>query len=111
MKLDVGDVAGNENEVDGDFAGDLVGDVDVTALRVVDLGDFHGEQSATRPSPAQRSVTRVSGPAVRRAPRGQFRNSRAASGSKLARRWSGSTSWPEERSNAVFFCAGGASDV
>jgi hypothetical protein len=37
-KLDVGDVPGDEDEVEVALAEDLVGDVDVAALRVPGLG-------------------------------------------------------------------------
>jgi hypothetical protein len=37
-ELDVGDVPGHEDQVEVAFAEDLVGDVDVVALRVLGLG-------------------------------------------------------------------------
>ena len=42
------DVAGDEDEIERPLAGDLVGDVDVTALCVLDVRDFHAEQCPLR---------------------------------------------------------------
>jgi hypothetical protein len=44
VKLEMRDVAGNEDEIEGAFAADLVGDVDLAALCVLNVRDFHGEQ-------------------------------------------------------------------
>jgi hypothetical protein len=42
------DVAGDKDEIERAFAGDLVGDVDVAALCVLNVRDFHGD--SVRPS-------------------------------------------------------------
>jgi len=54
MKLEMRDVAGDEDEIERAFAGDLVGDIDVAALCVVNVRDFHREQCPPRSSFVQR---------------------------------------------------------
>lgn len=48
------DVAGNEDEIERAFAGDLVSNVDVAAPCVLDVRNFHGEQCPPDPAFAQR---------------------------------------------------------
>ena len=54
MKLEMSDVAGDEDEIERAFAADLVGDVDLAALCVKNVRDFHGEQCLPRTFFAQR---------------------------------------------------------
>jgi len=54
MKLEMRDVAGDEDKIERAFAADLVGDVDLAALRILNVRDFHGEQCLPRSSFVQR---------------------------------------------------------
>jgi hypothetical protein len=42
------DVAGHEDQIERPFARDLVGNVDVAALGVLDIGDLHSRQCPLR---------------------------------------------------------------
>ncbi len=44
VKLEMRDVAGDEDEIERAVARDLIGDVDVAAPRVLDVRNFHGRQ-------------------------------------------------------------------
>jgi hypothetical protein len=48
------DVAGHEDQIDWAVAGDLIGNVDVAALGVLDIGDFHGPECPLGSSIVQR---------------------------------------------------------
>jgi hypothetical protein len=53
MKLEMRDVARDEDEIERAFTRDLVGDVEVAAPCVLNVRDFQGEQCPPRPSSVQ----------------------------------------------------------
>jgi hypothetical protein len=48
MQLEMCHVTGHENQIEGAFSADLVGDVDVATLGVLDLGDIHWDSVPLR---------------------------------------------------------------
>src|SRR5260370_39220083 len=61
MKLEVRDVTRNEDKIERSLAADLVGDADVTALRVLDLRHLHAN-SLRRARRLRNVVRKVRGP-------------------------------------------------